>query len=135
MLWLEEVVRHSLNPRVTARVADDIWNVLQDQLILITRMFRAEFIQVFPQIAADIDEQRPCDVPFNDVFCTVHVDPFGAVRSVCSQEVVEGVALSLVVWVTIVLKERLSLATLVFLEEPVSGIVGELVIRPLQVLW
>jgi len=57
-----------------------------------------------------------------------------AVRSICSQEVVESIAFFFVVWVTVVLEERLSLASLVFLEESVPRIARELVIRPSQVL-
>lgn len=129
----KEIVRHPLNPRVTACFADDIRNVLQEELVLIARVSRAEFVQVFSQVAADIHKQRPCSVPFDDVICTVQVDPLDAVRSVRSQEVVESIAFFFVVWVTIVLEERLSLAFLVFLKEPVPGIARELVIRPSQV--
>ena len=133
-LHLEKIVRHPLNPRVTARFADDIRNVLQEELVLIARVSRPEFVQVFSQVAADIHKQRPCSVPFEDVVCVVHVDPLDAVRSICSQEVVESIAFFSVVWVTIVLEERLSFASLVFLEESVPRITRELVIRPSQVL-
>jgi len=133
-LRLEEIVRHPLNPRVTARFADDIRNVLQEELVLIARVSRPEFVQVFSQVTADIHKQRPCSVPFDDVICMVHVDPLDAVRSICSQEVVESIAFFFVVWVTVVLEERLSLASLVFLEESVPRIARELVIRPSQVL-